>query len=252
MKRNAIYFGFFVILVLVILCVVTFSNSSQKKTEGAKEKVAPQAYIKKDQPTAIYIEGISEPVLRIEDLPKEFPDHIQHLEGAPFPDNIFNLASLSSDGKRIAFTCGYIHEWIGVYELDSKKIHVITWLFDTHIKKILWSPNSQHFTYWFGDLSGRRHVIIIGFRQETGEPYRSNRWNSVEVIDPVSGLKKLECILIEDLEWSEDSKTISYEIHKCKMEDLKLMKIEDAPVDTVTINVIKHEPIKETPKKKKN
>lgn len=241
MKRNFIYLGFFVILVLAVVCGVSFSNSYQETSEDVKEKVTPEAYIDKDQPTAIYLEGNPEPVLRIEDLPKEFPPHIQHPEGARFPDTKFNLASLSSDGQRIAFTCGYIHEWIGVYELESKKVHVITWLFDNHVKQILWSPNSQHFVYTLCDLAGRHHVIIIGFRQETEEPYRSNRWSSVEVIDRVSGLMRLECILIEDLEWSEDSKTISFEIHKCKMEDFKLVKVEDAPVDTIALNAIEED-----------
>lgn len=248
MKRNVIYFGFFVILILVILCGVSFSDSSQKKTEGDKEKVTPEAYIKKDQPTAIYIKENPEPVLRIEDLPKEFPPHIQHPEGARFPDTEFNLASLSSDGQRIAFTCGGIHEWVGVYELESKTVHVITWLFDTHVKQILWSPNSKYFAYTFVPPRGDHIVAIAGFKERTGEPYFANHWSSLENYK-VYDFKEPECILLENLEWSKDSKTVSFEIHKCKMENLKLIKIEDAPVDTIFLNAIEEDIIKAVNKK---
>jgi hypothetical protein len=250
MKRKAICLGFFVIVLVV--CTVSFSNSSQKKTEGVKEKVAPQAYIKKDQPTSIYIKGKADPVLRIEDLPKEFPDHIQHPEGIGLISKEFKLASLSPDAKIIAFVCGTVHEWVGVYELESKKVHVFTWLFDTHVKQILWSPNSKYFAYTYVPPRGDNIVSITGFRERTSEPCLTMHWSSIEDEHIYSGLEMPVCILIEHLEWSKDSENISFEIHKCKIEGLKLIKIEDAPVDTIFLNAIKEESVKKTPKKKKN
>jgi hypothetical protein len=250
MKKNIIYLGIFVVLLVVLILDISFVRAGRIETIGNEKKVTPEAYIKKDQLTAIYIEGNPEPVLRIEDLPKEFPPHIQHPEGARFPDNRFNLASLSADGQRIAFTCGYIHEWVGVCELESKKVHVITWLFDTHVKQILWSPNSQYFAYMFVPPRGDHVVAITSFKEKTGEPYLSNHWSSLDDSE-VYDLKKPECILMENLEWSTDNKTISFEIHKCKIEDLKLIKIEDALVDTITVKAVGEGKAKERPKKEK-
>jgi WD40 repeat protein len=241
MKSNVICFGFFIILVLVVACGVSFSHSSQTTTEDVKEKVAPEAYIKKDQPTAIYIEGKSEPVLRIENLPKEFPPHIQHPEGIGLSSKEFKLASFSPDAQRIAFTTGVVHEWVGVYELESKKVHVITWLWDTSVDCILWSPNSKYFAYTFVPPRGDHVVVITSFKERTAEPYFSNHWSSLEDYP--------ECILIEDLEWSIDSKSIAFEIQKCKIEGLKLIKIEDAPVDTIILNAIEEDIIKAVSKK---
>ena len=230
MKRNIIYFGFLIILVLVTLCVVSFSNSNQKKTEGVIEKVVPEAYIKKDQPTAIYIEGNPEPVLRIEDLPTEFPPHIQHPEGARFPDTKFNLASLSSDGQRIAFSCGVVHNWVGVYELKSKKVHVITWVFDTPIDQILWSPNSQFFVYTLCGSSGNCEVNIIGFKERTAEPYRTNSWHS-GVGNPVS---------FYDLRWSENSEIVYFDMGK-----YGIKKSDQEQVKSITLKLTRAKSIED-------
>jgi len=250
MKKNLIYIGIFIVIALVVIYGVSLTNSDPTETKVVKEKTTPKAYIKKDQPTAIYIEGNPEPVLRIEDLLKEFPPHIKHVEGAPFPDNRFNLASLSPDRQRIAFTCGYIHEWVGVCELESKKVHVITWLFDTHVKQILWSPNSKYFALRYVPPRGDHIVEIIGFRERTSEPYFTMSWSSIEDEHIYSRLEMPVCILIDHLEWSKDSETISFEIQKCKIEGLKLIKMEHAPTETIILNAIKKEPLKETTEKK--
>lgn len=241
MKRIIIYLGIFVVFAVFLIFEISFIHAGRIVTIENEEKVAQEAYINKDQPTAIYIKGNPEPLLRIEDLPKEFPAHIQHPEGARFPDTRFNLAFLSPDAKRIAFSCGAVHNWVGVYELESKKVHVFTWLFDTHVKQILWSPNSKYFAYTYVPPRGDNIVSITGFRERTSEPYLTMRWSSIEDEHIYSGLEMPVCILIEHLDWSKDSKTMSFEIHKCKIEGLKLIKIEEAPVDTITIKVTKEE-----------
>lgn len=230
------------IVILFIVNYFTFSAcfaqifSSPIVTEKVKEKAAPKAYIKEDQPTAIYIEGNLAPVLKIEDLPKQFPPHIQHPEGARFPDTRFNLASLSPDAQRIAFSCGLVHNWVGLYELNSKKIDVITWLFDTPIDQILWSPNSKYFAFTFGAPSGACIVEIIGFKQKNKEPYRTNIWSS-GIRNPV---------FISDLRWSKDGESLQFEIQQ-----YEIRKIKKEQVKTITLKAIEKETVKEAPKKEK-
>ncbi|OGC77558.1 MAG: hypothetical protein A2145_01080 [candidate division Zixibacteria bacterium RBG_16_40_9] len=222
------------LIVLVLIYVVSLTNTNQSSTEGVKSKEAPKAYINKEKPTAIYIEGKSEPVLRIEDLPKEFPPHIKHPEGARFPDTKFIMAELSSGGRKIAFSGGY-HEWVGVYELSSKKIHVIDWFFDTHIDQILWSPNSQFFAFTYGSPSDERRVDIIGFMEKTNEPYNTNFWSS-GVGNPV---------LISNLKWSMADTSLQFDTRKFEM--------KNEPAMTITLKAIKEteEEVKEPPKKVK-
>ena len=251
MKRNLIYLVCFIVLVSIVICGISLTNSNLPATEEVKEKATPNVYIKEDKPTAIYIQGNAEPVLRIEDLPKEFPPHVQHPEGARFPDTRFNLASLSPDGQRIAFSCGEVHTWVGLFELKNKKIHVINWLFDTSIDQILCSPNSQYFAYTYNVPSGQRNVMIIGFKQKTKEPYFSNRWSSVEDEDIISGRKKIDCLLINNLEWSKDGQNIQFEIQKCETRGLELIKKENEPMETIILKAIKGEAMKETLKKEK-
>lgn len=236
-----------IIILLILFIYLAFSSGSAQicsnliVTEKVKEKVTPEAYIKKDEPTAIYIEGNPEPVLRIEDLPKQFPPHIQHPEGARFPDTRFNLASLSPDAQRIAFSCGAVHNWVGLYELKSKKIHVVTWLFDTPIDEILWSSNSKYFAYTFGPPSGGRVVAITAFYEKTQEPYMSNSW--------FSGIRNP--VLISDLRWSKDGESLQFETQKYEIKNLKIKIIEDEQAKTITLKAIGEETVKEAPKKEK-
>ncbi len=236
-----------IIILLILFIYLAFSSGSAQicsnliVTEKVKEKVTPEAYIKKDEPTAIYIEGNPDPVLKIEDLPKQFPPHIQHPKGARFPDTRFNLVSLSPDAQRIAFSCGLVHNWVGLYELNSKKIDVITWLFDTPIDQILWSPNSKHFAFTFGAPSGACIVEIIGFKQKNKEPYRTNIWSS-GIRNPV---------LISDLRWSKDGESLQFETQKYEIKNLKIKIIEDEQAKTITLKAIEKETMKEAPKKEK-
>ncbi|MGB2697457.1 MAG: hypothetical protein WBD28_06305, partial [Candidatus Zixiibacteriota bacterium] len=220
----------FVVLVVVLILEISFIHAGRIVTIENEKKATPEAYIKKDQPTAIYIEGNPEPVLRIEDLPKEFPPHIQHPEGARLSDTKFNLAFLSLDAQKIAFSCGYIHEWIGVYELESKKVHVIDWLFDTPVDHILWSPNSQYFVYTLCGPSENCEVNIIGFKERTTEPYRTSSWHS-GVGNSVS---------IYDLRWSENSETLQFDIGK-----YGIKKTEQEQVKSVTLKLTRAETIED-------
>jgi len=234
MKKKITFIASFVVVVLALIYVVSLTNTNEQATEADKQKAAPKALINKDRPTAIYIEGNPEPVLRIEDLPKEFPPHIQHPEGARLPDSKFIIAELSSDGQKIAFSCGY-HEWVGVCELSSKKIHVIDWFFDTHIDQILWSPNSQYFAFTYGSPSDECRVDIIGFREKTNESYYTNYWSS-GVGNPV---------LISNLKWSTDVTTLQFDIRKFGM--------PNEPAKTITLKTVKETQgeVKEPPKKVK-
>lgn len=236
-----------IILLLILFIYLTFLSGSAQicsnliVTEKVKEKVTPKAYIKKDQPTAIYLEGKAEPVLRIKDLPKQFPPHIRHPEGARFPDTRFNLVSLSPDAQRIAFSCGAVHNWVGVYELERRKIHVITWMFETWVDHILWSPNSQYFAFTYCYPSEECRVEIMGLREKTAEPYRTNSWSS-GIRNPV---------LISDLRWSEDGESLQFETQKYEIKNLKIKIIEDEQAKTITLKAIEKETVKETPKKEK-
>ncbi len=232
MKNKIIFVVGILFIVLVLIYVVSLTNTNQTPTEAVKTKEAPQAYINKDKPTAIYIEGNPKPVLKIEDLPKEFPPHIQHFEGDRFPDSKFIMAELSPDGRKIAFSCGY-HEWVGVYDLNGKKIHVLDWFFDTHIDQILWSPNSQLFAFTYGTPSDECRVEIVSFKGKTNEPYYSNSWSS-GVGNPV---------LISNLNWLMADTSLQFDTRKFGM--------PNEPAVTVSIKAIKEETEKETSPQKK-
>ena len=234
MMRNIVYVGSLVVLGLVVIYGISLTNSDPTITKVVKEKATPEAYIKTDQPTAIYIEGNPEPILRIEDLPKEFPPHIKHPEGARFPDTKFNLASLSPDAQKIAFSCGAVHNWLGVYELETKEVHVITWMFETFVDQILWSSNSNYFAFTFCFPSEECQVKIVGFRYKTGEPYITSSWTS-GIRNPVS---------IYDLRWSKDSEVLQFDIGK-----FGIKKIDQEQVRIVTLKAIDEEKAKETIKK---
>jgi len=234
MKNKIIFVVGMLVMVLVLIYVVSLTNTNQSPTEGIKVKETPKAYVNKDKPTAIFIEGNPEPVLKIEDLPKEFPSHIKHPEGARFPDSRFILAELSPDGQKISFSSGY-HEWVGVYDRNGKKIHVLDWFFDTHIEQILWSPNSQYFAFTYGSPSDECRVEIVGFKVKTNEPYYTNSWSS-GIGNPV---------LISNVEWSTDGTTLQFDTRKFGMQ-------EDS-VKTISIKAFqeKEETVQEPPKKVK-
>jgi len=241
MKKNLIYLICLILLALAVIYGVSQTNSNPPANEEVKKEATPTAYINKDKSIAIYLQGRSEPVLRIEDLPREFPPHIRHPEGARFPDTQFDLVSLSPDGQRIAFSCGLGHTWLGLFELTIRKLDVITWLFDTSIDQILWSPNSKYFTYTYWAPSGEYDVVIVGLREKTAEPYITNDWSS-GIDNPV---------MISGLRWSNDGESVQFETQKYEIKELKRVKMENEPVNTVTLKVNKEEAVKKTPKKVK-
>ncbi|HEX9916184.1 MAG TPA: hypothetical protein VGB16_00450 [candidate division Zixibacteria bacterium] len=247
MYRKISYLGSVIVLASIVICMILFTDCSYTATKKVKEKITPRAYIKEDQSTAVYIDGNSKPILRIEDLPKEFPPHIHHPEGARFPDTRFNLASLSPDGKKIVFSCGLVHNWVGLFGLKSKKIDVISWLFDSDIDQILWSPNSRHFAYTFVAPSGEFVVETVSLRQKTQEPYISNWWGAIKD----GGFRWDENINIYDFQWSEDGESIQFTAQKSEIKDNKEVRMESEPEKIITLRAIKEETVKETPKKEK-
>ncbi|OGC77559.1 MAG: hypothetical protein A2145_01085 [candidate division Zixibacteria bacterium RBG_16_40_9] len=230
-------------IVLVLIYVVSLTNTNQTSTEGIKVKEAPKAYINKEKPTAIFIQGNPEPVLRIEDLPKEFPAHIEHLEGARFPDTRFGVAAISPNAQRIAFSCGAGHTWVGIFELSSKKVLVFTWLFETTIDQILWSPNSKYFTYTLYAPSGALVVGIVGLKERTAEPYLTNHWSL--------GIDK--SVLITNLRWIDNGESLQFEIQRSEIRNNEIVKVENEPAKTITLKAVKEteEEVKEPPKKVK-
>jgi len=242
MKNKIFFVVGMLFMVLVLIYVVSLTNTNQSSTEGVKSKQAPKAYINKEKPTAIYIEGNPKPVLTIEDLPKEFPSHVHHMEGAtPRHGSRFILASLSPDGERLAFSCGVVHEWVGVFETKSKKLHVITWLFDTPIDQILWSPDSRYFAYAFTAPSGETNVIIVAFQEQTEEPYVSNSWGS--------GVES--SVIISNLQWSDYDKILQFDMQQFHIENGKIIT-EKETLQTIALKAVKEkEEVKEPPKKVK-
>jgi len=244
MKNKIIFVVGMLVLVLVLIYVVSLTNTNQSSTEGVKVKEAPQAYINKEKPTAIYIEGNPEPVLRIEDLPKEFPSHIHHMQGAtPRDGGRFYLASFSLDGQRIAFSCGGGHEWVGVFELASKKLSFITWLFDIHVDHVIWSSNSRYFAYTYTALNGEDVVNIVGWREKTAEPYISNHWRS-GTDTPITPF---------DFSWTADGESLQFQIPNYEIIGKEKIKIDTLHSQLVTMNAVKQteEALKESPQKVK-
>ncbi len=245
MKNKIIFVIGMLVIVLFLIYVVSLTNTNQTPTESVKSKQDSQAYINKDKPTAIYIEGNQKPVLTIEDLPKEFPPDVHHMEGAtPRDGGRFYLASLSPDGQRIAFSCGGGHEWVGVFELSSKKLHFEGWFFDTHVDQILWSPNSKYLAFTIGAPISEYYVIyIVGFKEKSGEPHITNSWDS--------GMDNI--VSVSNIRWIKDGESMQFEVQRYEIKNNEIVKMESESVQTITLKAVKEkeESVKEPPKKVK-